>query len=553
MATHAISGGAAAPGGSGVTRILEAARRRRMLVALPFAFVVVAAIALSIFLPSVWTGRAVILVDPQQTPEALVKAAVPAERERQVLSLSQQILSRPRLAEIAAAQQLPRGNETPNEAAERMRTDIRIDPIGDQSGYAQPPGLVAFIVSYRAFDPGLAMTVTNELARLFIEENERVRARQATTTSEFLDTQLVDIRARLEAQEKRVAEYKERHIGELPEQRDANLRTLERLQQQLQFAQENLRRANERKTVLARTLAEIESNAPANAPAAAPASTDINPARLAAARLTLLRQELAAVEAQAGPNDARVARLRAEVQRYEAIVAKAPPPAPAAPADGQRPRARRAAPDNPYVVSLMTQLDAANVEASALAQDIASLNGQLALYQRRLENTPRTERELARLAQDHDALKEMLKSVMARRGEARIAADFEQQRKGETFRIIESATLPARPTGPNRLRLVVMGLLLGLGASALAVVVAEHLDSSYRTPDELRASLAVPLVAAIPSIRTERDRRRARRRRAFATAAVAVSLVVVAGAASVAARKFTPLVGMFTPASAAQR
>jgi polysaccharide chain length determinant protein (PEP-CTERM system associated) len=547
MTTHPMGGGLPdRSAASNATRLLAAARRRRMLAIVPLAFVLVIALALAAFLPSVWTGRAVILVDTPQTPEALVKAAVPAERERQVLSLSQQILSRPRLAEIATTHHLVRGRETPDDAAERMRRAIRIEPIGDQAGYAQPPGLVAFTVAYRALDPGLAMTVTNELARLFVQENEKVRERQATTTSEFLDTQLVDARARLEAQEKRIAEYKERHIGQLPEQREANLRTLERLQQQLQFAQENLRRANERKSTLARTLAEIESAAPATL--GAPASGEISPAKLAAARLSLLRQELAAAEAQGGPNDPRVARLRADVARYEDIVASAPPPAPA-PAQ-PAPRPRRAAPDNPYVVSLMTQLDAATVEANALTQDIAAINGQIALYQRRIENTPRTERELAQLAQDHDSLKELLKTLLARRGEARIAADFEHQRKGETFRIIESATEPRQPIGPNRLRLLLMGIVLGLGASALAVMVAEHLDSSYKTPDELRAVLAVPLVAAIPSIRTERDHRLARRRRVLATAAVVVALVVVAGATSVAARTFTPLASLFAPASA---
>ena len=546
MSTQLMTGGMAERGGaSSVARILAAARRRRMLAVLPGAFVVVIAMALAVFLPSVWTGRAVILVDSQQTPEALVKAQVPAERERQVLSLSQQILSRPRLAEIATTHGLMRGRETADEAAERMRREIRVEPIGDQPGYAQPPGLVAFTVQYQALDAGLAMTVTNELARLFVRENEKVRERQATTTSEFLDTQLLDVRSRLEAQEKRIAEYKERHIGELPEQREANIRTLERLNQQLQFAQENLRRANERKTTLARTLAEIESTA--SATVGAPASTtDINPAKLAAARLTLLRQELAAVEAQSGPNDPRVPRLRAEVERQEQVVAKTPPPPAPAPGQAARPSPRRRAPDNPYVVSLMTQLDAANVEANALTQDISAINGQISLYQRRLENTPRTERELARLGQDHDALKEMLKSLMARRGEARIAADFEHQRKGETFRVIESAAMPKEPTGPNRLRLLVMGLMLGIGASALAVVLAEHFDSSYKTPDDLRTSLAVPLIAAIPSIATSRGRRQARRRRMLATVTVATLLVVVAGATSVAASKFAPLASLFT-------
>jgi polysaccharide biosynthesis transport protein len=542
MTTHAI----AAPttetsGGQAAAKILEVLRRRRTLAVLPFVFLLAATLSLAYFLPSVWTARAVILVDPQQIPDSFVKPAVSGDRERQVLSLSQQILSRPRLAEVAAAHRLHGARETPYSAVERMRRDIRIEAIGDDPARHPPTGLVAFSVSYQATNPVLATVITNQLARLFVEENERGRERQATTTSEFLDTQLVDLRTRLEAQERRIAEYKERHLGELPEQRDANLRTLEHLQQRLQFANENMRRANERKSVLARTLTEIDH---AGGPGGA-SGPDIDPAKLAAARLNLLRQELASAEARLSPEDPRLARLREQIHNYESRPASAPRPTRAA---ASAPPSRRAAPDNPYVVSLMTQLDAANIEAKATQQDIAAINGQVALYERRLENTPRTERELAQLTQEHDALREMLKSLMARRGEAQIAADVEHQRKGETFRIIEAAATPALPTGPNRLRLVVLGLLLGLGASALAVVVAEQLDSSYRSPDEVRATLAVPLVSAIPTIRTDRDRQRDLRRRVLATAAVAASLLVVVVAAAGFARQNTTLVSLLTPA-----
>jgi protein tyrosine kinase modulator len=541
MTTHATAAPMTEPsGGMGATKILEILRRRRSLAVLPFVFLLATTLSLAYFLPSVWTARAVILVDPQQVPDSFVKPAVSGDRERQVLSLSQQILSRPRLAEIAAAHRLHGPRESPYSAAERMRRDIRIEAIGDDPS-PRSPGLVAFSVSYQATNPTLATVVANQLARLFVEENERGRERQATTTSEFLDTQLVDLRTRLEAQERRIAEFKERHLGELPEQRDANLRTLERLQQQLQFANENMRRANERKSVLARTLAEIDHG---GGPGGA-AAPDITPAKLAAARLNLLRQELASAEARLSPDDPRVVRLREQIQKYESLSASAPRPTRTAPSV---PTPHRAAPDNPYVVSLLTQLDAANVEAKATQQDIAAINAQVALYERRLENTPRTERELAQLTQEHDARREMLKSLMARRGEAQIAADVEHQRKGETFRIIESAATPALPTGPNRMRLVVLGLLLGVGASVLAVVVAEQFDSSYRSPDEVRATLAVPLVSAIPTIRTDRDRQRDLRRRALAAAVAAASLLVVIGAAAGFARQNTALVSLLTPA-----
>ena len=68
------------------------------------------------------------------------------------------------------------------------------------------------------------------------------------------------------------------------------------------------------------------------------------------------------------------------------------------------------------------------------------------------------------------------------------------------------------PTGPSRMRLFLIGLMAAVGASALGLVIAEQLDSSYRSPEEMRAAVSVPVVSAIPSIRTDKDRLRARQR-----------------------------------------
>ena len=43
----------------------------------------------ALFLPSLWTARAVILVDRQQIPEAFVKSTVTSDVENRLLTLSQ--------------------------------------------------------------------------------------------------------------------------------------------------------------------------------------------------------------------------------------------------------------------------------------------------------------------------------------------------------------------------------------------------------------------------------------------------------------------------------
>jgi len=62
-------------------------------------------------------------------------------------------------------------------------------------------------------------------------------------------------------------------------------------------------------------------------------------------------------------------------------------------------------------------------------------------------------------------------------------------------------------------------------------VLAEMIDTSFHSADELRAGTGVPVLVGIAPITTEADVRRQRLRFRLATAGALLSLVVVAGAA----------------------
>ena len=155
-----------------------------------------------------------------------------------------------------------------------------------------------FSVAYTASDPGVTARVANTLASLFTEQNQRMREQQAVGTSEFLGAQLAELRTRLAAQEQKITAYKEQHLGELPEQRDVNVRTLERLETQLQLAHENNRRATERRQLINQSLNDLDMASALTTGGVLTAAPTVAPAETAAARMSILRQELAALQTQ---------------------------------------------------------------------------------------------------------------------------------------------------------------------------------------------------------------------------------------------------------------
>ena len=537
--------------GPGLSGLLEIVRRRRVLAVLPFLFVLTAAVSLAVFLPSLWTSRALVLVNRQAIPERYVTPTVQADIEARLLTLSQDILTPQRLTQIAQQYGLYRGARSVDDLVDRMRKDIRIELVDDRDRRTRETRSFLFTVSYTASNPAVAAHVANTIASLYSEENGRMREQQAVSTSEFLENQLRELREKLQKQEHAITTYKEKYLGELPEQKDVNLRTLERLQAQLQLAHENNRRATERRQMLTDALGQIDTSVAMTSPGGSGLS--VTPADTAAARLNLLRQELAMAQTRFSDKYPDVVQLKEQIRVLEQKVETEKQAAQALPKSvahaskrGAGGRELRTPPENAYVQSLMTQLDQATVEAKTTSEEMQNINAQIATVTRRLDSTPKREQELALLTRDYDTTRELFKSLLTKRGEANMAAELEQKQQGESFRVIEPARLPERPAGPNRFRLLLVGLALAIGAAGAAVVLAEQVDTSFRRVDEVRSTLPLPVLSAIPRITTEHDRTHGLRQRRWATAAICVGLCVVAGTSFMVAHDNEGLVALLT-------
>src|SRR5499433_481957 len=195
-------------------------RRRKWLAVLVFAAPFTVGITVVMVMPSVYKATATVLVDRQQVPESFVQPTVTSALETRLHTIGQEIMSRSRLDGLITRFGLYpdlKKKLSPEEIVERMRDDIKLELKGvDIKGERR--ATVAFTISYRGSDPRTVALVTNTLASFYIEENLKVRERQATGTAEFLRVQLDETKKRLDTQERQVSEFKRRYLGELPQQ-----------------------------------------------------------------------------------------------------------------------------------------------------------------------------------------------------------------------------------------------------------------------------------------------------------------------------------------------
>jgi polysaccharide chain length determinant protein (PEP-CTERM system associated) len=472
--------------------------RRKWLATLVFFAAFSAAVSLVMGLPDIYRASATVLVNQEQVSETFARSSVTGEIEPRLHAVSQEILSRVRLQDLIARFDLYpklRERSPPEALIERMRRDIRLErkQVEQQWGRGVT---VAFTLSYQGWEPQTVAQVTNTLASFYVEENEKIRERQAAGTTELLKEQLEDVKTKLEAQERRVNEFKDRHIGELPEQQEANLATLERLNAQLRLNSENQIRAMERREKLR------EQSAGPGAPRAGGGADRTGD------RLARLRQELAELRARFSDKYPDIVRVKSEIAALERGLERANE------ADMEEPPLRARNPGS-------------RDELEALKQEEQNLRETIAMYQRRVENSPKREQDLQILTRDHVSIKELYASLLKRYEEARLAETLERQ-KGGQFRVLDSAIPPKEPAGPSRIRLMVMGLMLSLGFAAGAVVLAEQLDTSFHRVEELRTFANLPVLASIPRIVTAADawRRRLRVSVVAVLAGLGLALIV---------------------------
>ena len=223
-------------------------RRRRWQFLVPFFCGWLLVWGASWLIPSTYRSGTLILVEQPSVPEKYVVSNIDSDIQQQLDSITQQILSRTRLLHIIDSLGLyaqDRKNKNQDELVEMMRKDIEIE-----LSHGDDKKLSAFNIYYENRDPKMAQLATAELANLFITENLEQRQKRSENTTNFLEDQLDQARAKLAQQEAKMRVFKDQHLGELPTQTQSNLQILTGLQNQVQANQDSLNRAKQQSAYL---------------------------------------------------------------------------------------------------------------------------------------------------------------------------------------------------------------------------------------------------------------------------------------------------------------
>jgi len=483
-------------------------KRRKWLGLSVFFLSFAAAASFVAALPNMFSASSTLMVNPQSPSQDGQNSGGQAQDSR-LDAVTEEVESRDNLLAVIDRFDLYpnlRQHASPDSVAQQMRQDIKVERKAGQPQWGQDPTF-GFTVSYQGWEPKQVAQVTNALAAAFVDQNNRLRVQQASATLNSLQAQISDIKRKLDAQSQRINAFRAGHLGELPDQQTTSLAMLQQLDSQLQQNAESLTQTQslQQQRLVMQSVPDRSSSDQGDA-----------------ADLPQLEDQLATLRTRYTDSYPDVVHLKQQIAALKRVqqdqAANQPPVQQPLQNDG----------------SLDSSIRSYQDQDSKLRQEIAG-------YQARIENMPVREQQMAALTQGYTETQDVYSELLKRYEQVPLP-----QSPAGQYKVLEGAVTPTDASGPGRSKLLLMSLVMCLGLAAVVVFLAEQLDASFHSIDELRAFSRVPVIANIPLIITRQDVWRGRLRFGAAALSILIAMFLVGQATSLLGHGNTTLVWMLS-------
>lgn len=509
--------------GPGLSDYLAALKRRRNLllgVALP---IIALATMLAVGLPSIYTSSGFIEIEEAQNLKQVVNEAAnePRYADQYVASLGTRVLSTANLRKLLQEHQIyDDQDEDPAAAVARLKSDTSVDIVTtrilDPTTGREREVVSAFTVAFDHRDPQRAYEGAKWLVDSYLMANRQDRQRQAETAAKFYAGEAERVRKEVVDLEAKLADFKLKHAGTLPELTQVNMGSMERTERDLRDTEAQLQALRRERVLLVSQLQQARSAAPEGANLRAleaeyerkriqydPSHPDLVALRRQIDTLKrggstvgmTLNQQLAnerAVLAEArqrySEDHPDVRRIVRNISALEARIAAGET------AD------RSIASDSPVAIQLQGQLNATDSQIGALQARSAELRARMNEIEGRLSLTPQVEREYQIVTRDLESARAKYEELVKRRMDSEVSEAAIAGGRADKFTVVQSPSVPSAPSKPKRLAMLIVGIVLA-GVIALSVTVAtEAMDPTVRGSRDVRDILGVSPLVAVPVI-----------------------------------------------------
>lgn len=446
-------------------------------------------------IPDIYEANARVYVDTQSALRPLLKGlAIEPDVDSELVVVRQALLSRPRLEQVARETDLDLAAATP-EAKQELVADLqqRILITTDARTPASTSDGV-YRISFQDMNREKVVEVVQTLLNSFVEDTLGSKREGQEDAQQFLRQQITDYEKRLADAEDRVADFKKRNVGKMPDDRGDYFARLQAEMVEADKVREQLVLAEARRNEMSRQLSGEEPFMFGFDSEGAGQARDTGGRGDLMARIQdlerreeelLLRYtekhpEVLAVRATIDDlkkkRDEELARVRAGERTSGAL--------------SQSLKA------NPVYQSTRLELNRTEVLIAELRRDFGQRQARLAELRRLVDSVPEVEAELARLNRDYEVTRTQYQQLVQRLETAKLSEDA--QRTGVvSFQVIDPPAALLEPVAPNRALLLFGAFIVALGLAAGTAYLLNQIRPVFYDVRTLAQSLGLPVLGPV--------------------------------------------------------
>jgi uncharacterized protein involved in exopolysaccharide biosynthesis len=464
--------------------------------------------------------------------------------------MQQEILSRTSLSTIITDPRLDlykneRAKEPIEDVIEGMKHDIKINILELPGSMTSQGAASAFNIQFSYPDSHKAQAVVQTLITKFMEANLNTQREQQNTVTSFVHDELTVAKANLAALDEALTKFRVENTGKLPEESAMNIAQLTSLQQQANGINDSLNREAQEKVQLDTHLETLQGQL--ELLGMFDKDNDITgPVARQNERLLMYNKQVTDQEAQlaqlrqifkpgypdikdAEKHLGELKRQRDELQK-EQDAQEAKPKEPVKRGTNYA-QAARASDIQAQISAAHAAEQSLEMERKSKQQDQARINQQIAGYQSRLQETSAIQAKYQDLLRNEIAATEKLQVEQKKEELAEQSNQLLQRKAGEQLEVLDSPTLPEKPSAPKRVQVVGVGVALAFVIGLALAGVQEARDTSLKNLKDVRAYTNLPVLSSIPLLENTMLVRRKRRLAYLAwSAAVIVGLLAIGAA-----------------------
>ena len=357
-----------------------------------------------------------------------------------------------------------------------------------------------FTISYRGEDPRTVMNLVNTLVSEYIEENLGYRRTDAYGAYEFIQSQLLEYKKKLDESDRAIREFRERNPHMVPQSETTLLGRLEgfetaRIEAEIRLKELLRKRDNLQKQLSGEKELTVAFITREGSPQA---------------RLNYLNNQLMLLMTKYTDNYPEVIKAKSELEELKRQIAH-----------GKESRVEESGSEtsgmNPIYQQLKEEFTKTDAELESLRARAVELSRQQQAAQGILGRMPKEQEEWSKLQRDRNVYQKIYDDLLQKLENARVSKDIELTDKTTTFRIVDPAVLPSYPVKPDRVKMILLGIFLGIASGIGTALGLEYLDPAFKDEDSIESKLKLPVLVTIPRMVIEADELTAKRlnRRVF--------------------------------------